>query len=114
MAQEISIVKQAEINIKYENKSNFDLAIRVTKNDGSVYTLTGKTLRMDIKENRDNQSRVYRLTSSDGMVISDTNLITFAKVMNLPNDTYKYDLFIVDDNYYIMGGLIKVLRNVTA
>ena len=110
---EISIVKQAQTNISYENNSLFDLSIRVTKNDSTAYSLTGKTIRMDIKKNRDDQSYVYRLTSATEITISDTNLLTWAKVMELPNDTYHYDLYIVNDTYYIMGGLIKVERNVT-
>ena len=110
---EISIIKQADVNIKYKNNSLFDLSIRVTKNDGSAYSLTGKSIRMDIKKNRDDQTRVYRLTSATEITISDTNLLTWSKVMELPNDTYHYDLYIVDDTYYIMGGLIKVERNVT-
>lgn len=113
MAREITIVKSEKINIRYENNSLFDLVIRVKKDDGSAYTLTGKTIRMDIKENRDNQSREYRLVSGTDITISDTNLLTWSKVMSLPNDVYHYDVFIVDDNYYIMSGLIKVQRNVT-
>ena len=113
MALEITIVKGERINIGYENTSDFDLRIRVTQNDGTPYTLTGKTLRMDIKENRKNQTFIYRLTDSDGITISDTNLLTFSKVMTLPNETYPYDLKIVTDDYFIMGGLIKVERNVT-
>jgi len=113
MAQEINIIKQVDVNIRYKNNSTFDLIIRVTKDSGVAYTLTAKTLRMDIKENRDDQSYVYRLTQADGITISDTNLLTFSKVMNLPNDTYYYDLKIVTDSQFIMGGLIKVERNVT-
>ncbi len=113
MATEISIVKEEALNITYKNKSDFDLVIRVTRDDGSAYTLTGKSLRMDIKANRDNSSFLFRLTDSDGITISDTNRLTFSKVMELPNDTYFYDLKIVTDDYFIMGGLIKVVRNVT-
>ena len=110
---EISIIKQAAININYKNGSVFDLVVRVTKDDGTVYDMTADTLRMDIKENRDDQSYKYRLTESDGITVSEQNLLTFNKVMSLPNDTYFYDLKITTDNYFIMGGLIKVLRNVT-
>lgn len=113
MAREISIVKGERINIKYENQSVFDLVIRVYTNDGSDYDLSSDTLRMDIKENRDDQSRVYRLVSGTEITISETNLVTFNKVMDLPNDTYVYDLKITTDDYFIMGGLIKVERNVT-
>ena len=113
MAQEISIIKQVDLNIKYKNGSVFDLSMRVTKDDGTAYDLSAKSLRMDVKENRDNQSRVYRLVSGTEITISDTNLVTFDKVMELPNDTYKYDLKIIEDDYFIMGGLIKVERNVT-
>ena len=111
---EIDLRKRVWRDIHYENKSEFDLIIRVTKDNGDAYTLTGKTLRMDVKKNRDDQSYVYRLTSATEITISDTNLLTFSKVMDLPNDTYYYDLFIVDDNQYIMRGLLKVERNVTA
>lgn len=110
---EIDITKQVNVNIRYKNESNFDLIIRITKDSTTAYTLTGKTLRMDIKEKRDDQSYVYRLTDSDGITISDTNLLTFSKVMTLKNDTYFYDLKIVTDSQFIMGGLIKVERNVT-
>ena len=110
---EISIIKQATINIRYKNASLFDLVVRVTKDDGTVYNMTADTLRMDIKKNRDDTSYVYRLTESDGITISEQNLLTFSKVMELPNDTYYYDLKITTDNYFIMGGLIKVERNVT-
>ena len=110
---EISIIKQATINIRYKNASLFDLVVRVTKDDGSIYDLTSDTLRMDIKKNRDDTSYVYRLTQADGITISEQNLLTFSKVMELPNDTYHYDLKITTDNYFIMGGLIKVERNVT-
>ena len=110
---EIDVRKQVSVNIKYKNGEVFDFAFRVTKNDDTAYTLTAKTLRMDIKTNRDDQSYVYRLTTATEIAITDTNLVTFDKVMNLPNDTYYYDLKITDDNYFIMGGLIKVERNVT-
>jgi hypothetical protein len=113
MAQEIDIIKQVAVNIKYKNNSTFDLQIRVTKDDGTAYTLTGKVIRMDIKENRDNQSYTYRLVSPTDITISDTNLLTWSKVMELPEDLYHYDVYIVDDSYYIMGGLLKVERNVT-
>ena len=113
MATEISIVKGARVNISYEDNSTFDLVIRVTEDDGSAYTLTGKTIRMDIKENRDKHGYVYRLTSATEITISDTNLLTWNKVLSLPNDTYYYDVYIEDDGYYPMGGLIKVERTVT-
>ena len=114
MAREISIVKGERINIKYENNTVFDLIIRVTKNSGVAYTLTAKTLHMDVKKNREDASYVYRLTQADGITISDTNLLTFSKVMSLPSDTYYYDLKITTDNYIIMGGLIKVERDVSS
>ena len=110
---EISIIKQATINIRYKNKSVFDLVVRVTKDDGSVYDMTGHELRMDIKKNWDASSYLYRLTDSDGITITESNLLTFSKVMELPNDTYVYDLKDIDDDYFIMGGLIKVERNAT-
>ena len=113
MAQNLDIRKQANYNIRYKNGSVFDLVIRVTQNDGTAYTLTGKSLRMDIKENRNDQSYVYRLTESDGITITDTNLLTWNKVLSLPNDQYHYDLKITTDNYFIMGGLINVERNIT-
>lgn len=113
MAREISIVKQESINIKYKNGSLFDLAFRVYKDDGTDYDLSEDDLRMDIKENRNDQSRIYRLVSGVEITISETNLVTFSKVMELPNDTYVYDLKITTDDYFIMGGLIKVERNVT-
>ena len=78
---EISIIKQATINIRYKNGSVFDLVVRVTKDDGTVYDMTSDTLRMDIKENRDDQSYLYRLTESDGITISEQHLLTFSKVM---------------------------------
>ena len=110
---EINIIKQQTVNIKYKNGSVFDLVFRLTKNDGSAYDLSADTLRMDIKKNRDDSSYVYRLVSGTEITISDTNLVTFSKVMELPNDTYVYDLKITTDDYFIMGGLIKVERNVT-
>jgi len=110
---EIDIRKQENVNIRYKNGSVFDLSFRLKKDDGSVYDLSSDTLRMDIKKNRDDSSYVYRLTSATEITISDTNLVTFSKVLNLPNDTYYYDLKITTDNYFIMGGLIKVERNVT-
>ena len=111
---EIDIRKQVALNIKYKNGDVFDFSFRLTKDDDSAYTLTGKTLRMDIKTSRTDQSYVYRLTSATEIAITDTNLVTFTKVMDLPNDTYYYDLKIVDDDYFIMGGLIRVERNVTS
>jgi len=113
MAQEISIIKGERINLSYEDKTTFDLVIRVNQDDGSAYTLTGKTIRMDVKENRDKQSFIYRLTSATEITISDTNLLTWNKVMTLPNDTYVYDVFIVDDGYVIMGGLLKIERTIS-
>lgn len=110
---EIDIRKQVQVNITYKNGSIFDLAIRVTKDDGTAYDLTSDTLRMDIKRNRNDTSYVYRLTETDGMTVSEINLITWDKVLDLPNDTYYYDLKITSDNHFIMGGLIKVERNVT-
>ncbi len=113
MAQEISIIKGARVNIPYEDKTKFDLVIRVYNDDGSAYTLTGKTIRMDVKENRDKQSYIYRLTSATEITISDTNLLTWNKVMILPNDTYVYDVFIIDDSYVVMGGLLKIERTIS-
>ena len=113
MARDISIVKGESVNIKYENTSTFDFTFRVTKDDGTAYDLSADTLRMDIKENRDDQSYVYRLVSGTEITITDTNLVTFSKVMTLPNDTYYYDLKITSDVYFIIRGLIKVERNIT-
>jgi len=64
------------------------------------------------KKNRNYQSYVYRLVSGVDITISTDNL-TWSKVMNLPNDTYYYDVYNVTDGDYIMGGLIKVSRNIT-
>ncbi len=113
MAREITIVKGERINISYEDKTLFDLVVTVTKNDGSAYTLTGKSIRMDVKENRDKQSFVYRLVSGTDITISGTNKLTWNKVMTLPNDTYVYDVFIIDDNYITMGGLLKIERTIS-
>jgi len=110
---EIDIRKQVDVNIKYKNGEVFDLSFRVYKDDGTAYDLTSDTLRMDIKKNRNDSSYLYRLTSTTEIAISDTNLVTFNKVLELPNDTYYFDLKITTDNYFIMGGLIKVERNVT-
>ena len=108
---EIDIAKQTDTNIKYKNNSEFDLSINVTKN-GVAYDMSGKTIRMDIKKNRNFQSYVYRLVSGVDITISSNNL-TWSKVMNLPNDTYHYDVYNVTDDDYIIGGLIKVKRNIT-
>ena len=110
---EINLIKQKTVNIKYKNGEIFDFSFRVYKDDGTDYDLSSDTLRMDIKKNRDDSSYVYRLTSVTEIAITDTNLVTFNKVLDLPNDTYYYDLKITSDNYFIIGGLIKVERNVT-
>ena len=111
MNVEVDITSQDDVNIKYKNNSVFDLDVNVL-NDGVAYVLTDKTLRMDIKKNRNYQSYVYRLTSGTDITISGNNLV-WSKVMNLPNDTYFYDLYNETDSNYIMGGLIKVERNIT-
>ena len=108
---EIDIAKESHTNITYKNNSEFDLSVDVTK-DGSAYNMTGKTIRMMIKKNRTYQSHVYNLVSGTDITIATANL-TWSKVMNLPNDTYYYDVYNVTDGDYIMGGLIKVLRNIT-
>lgn len=110
---EVDISKQSAYNITYTNNSTFDWSWRALTSGGGAYDLSAKTVRMDIKKNRDYQSYVYRLVSGTEITISDTNLLTWNKVMNLPNDMYFYDVFIVEDNYYLRGGLIKVLRNIT-
>jgi len=110
---DIDIRKQVAVNIKYKNGEVFDFSFRLTTDAGSAHDLSEDTLRMDIKENRKDDTYLYRLTEADGITISDTNLVTFGKVLELPNDTYYYDLKITNDNYFIMGGLIKVERNVT-
>ena len=110
---ETDLTKQTDVNLKYKNNSDFDWSFRAIKANGTAYDLTTKAVRMDIKKNRDYQSFVYRLTESDGITVSDTNLVTFSKVLNLPNDTYYFDVLVVEDNYYLRGGLIKVLRNIT-
>ena len=107
---EIDIRKHVAVNIKYKNGDVFDLCFRLTKNDNSAYDLTSDTLQMDIKKNRDDSTYLYRLTESDGITVSDTNLVTFSKVLELPNDTYYYDLKITSDNYTMISGLIKVER----
>lgn len=112
---EINIAKQDDANIKYKNNSEFDLSVTVTSN-GSAVDLSGKTIRMDVKKNRTYQSYVYRLSTTGGEITisgADNNILTWSKVMNLPNDTYVYDVYNVTDEDYIMGGLIKVLRNIT-
>ena len=108
---EIDIAKEEHTNITYKNNSEFDLSVDVTK-AGVAYTMTGKTIRMMIKKNRHFQSYVYSLVSGTDITIATANL-TWSKVMNLPNDTYYYDVYNVTDGDYIMGGLIKVLRNIT-
>ena len=108
---EIDIAKQTDVNITYENNSDFDLSVNVSKN-GSAYDMSGKTVRMMIKKNRNYQSYVYNLVSGTEITISSNNLL-WSVVMNLPNDTYYYDVYNVTDEDYIMGGLLKVLRNIT-
>jgi len=108
---DIDITKQSAVNIDYKNTSEFDLSIDVKK-DGVAYDMTDKTIRMMIKKNRDYQSYVYNLTSGTDIIISTANL-TFSKVMNLPRDIYYYDIYNVTDSDFIMGGLIKVERNIT-
>ena len=109
---EIDITKQDNYSIKYTNNSTFDWSWRALK-AGVAYDLSAKTIRMDIKKNKDYQSYVYRLVSPTEITISDTNLLTWSKVLSLPNDTYYYDVLVVEDNYYLRGGLIKVERNIT-
>ena len=111
---EIDISKQVTKNIKYKNNSDFDLSITVTYN-GSAVDLSGDTIRMDIKKNRNYQSYVYRLLSGTDITVSgaNNNILTWSKTMNLPNDIYFYDVYNATDGDYIMGGLIKVLRNIT-
>ena len=108
---EIDIAKQVDTNIKYKNNSEFDLSVNVTKS-GAAYDMSGKTVRMMIKKNRTYQSFVYNLVSGVDITISSNNL-TWSKVMNLPSDTYYYDVMNVTNADYIMSGLIKVLRNIT-
>ena len=108
---EIDIAKESHTNITYKNNSDFDLSVKVTK-AGVAYDMSGKTIRMDIKKNRKFQSYVYRLVSGTDITISTANL-TWSKTMSLPNDTYYYDVYNVTDGDYILGGLIKVLRNIT-
>ena len=108
---EIDIAKESHTNITYKNNSDFDLSVNVTK-AGVAYTMTGKTIRMDVKKNRKYQSYVYRLVSGTEITIATANL-TWSKTMNLPNDTYYYDVYNVTDGDYIMGGVLKVLRNIT-
>ena len=112
---EIDIAKQDDTNIKYKNNSDFDLSVTVTSG-GSAVDLSAKVIRMYIKKNRDYQSFVYNLSTTGGEITvsgASNNILTWSKVMELPNDTYYYDVYNVTDNDYIMGGLIKVLRNVT-
>ena len=108
---EIDIAKESHTNITYKNNSDFDLSVNVTK-AGVAYDMSGKTIRMDVKKNRKFQSYVYRLVSGTDITISTANL-TWSKTMSLPNDTYYYDVYNVTDGDYIMGGLLKVLRNIT-
>ena len=108
---DIDITKQSDTNIDYKNNSEFDLSINVTKS-GAAYDMTGKTVRMMIKKNRDYQSYVYSLVSGTDITISTANLL-WSKVMNLPLSTYYYDIYNVTDGDYIAGGLIKVERNIT-
>ena len=111
MAQEIDIAKQDDINLIYKNNSEFDWSANV-KNNGADYDMTGKTVRMMIKKNRDFQTAVYTLVSGTDITISSNNL-TWSKVMDLPNSIYFYDVYNVTDGNYIAGGLFKVIRNIT-
>ena len=110
----IDITKEADVNIKYKNNSDFDLVVTITSG-GSAVDLSGDTIRMDIKENRNFQSYVYRLTTATEITISgaNNNVLTFSKTMNLPNDTYYYDCYDATDGDYLFGGFIKVKRNIT-
>jgi hypothetical protein len=108
---EIDISKGATVNLTYKNNSDFDLSVNVTQS-GAAYDMSGKTVRMMIKKNRNFQSYVYRLVSGTDITISTSNL-TWSKTMDLPNDTYYYDVYNVTDSDYIMGGLLKVKRNIT-
>ena len=103
---DIDITKQAKKNIKYKNNSDFELSITVTSG-GAAVDLSGDTIRMDIKKNRDYQSYVYRLLSGTDITVSgaSNNILTWSKVMNLPNDIYFYDVYNATDGDYIMGAL---------
>ena len=108
---EIDIAKESHTNLTYKNNSDFDLSVNVTK-AGVAYDMTAKVIRMMIKKNRHYQSYVYSLVSGTDITIATANL-TWSKTMNLPNDLYYYDVYNYTDGDYIMGGLLKVLRNIT-
>jgi len=63
---DLTNIKPANHDITYYSGDTFDLTFAVTKNDGSVYDLNGKTLTMQIKRDRRDSASVFELTTTDG------------------------------------------------
>jgi len=93
----------------------FDLGLRVTKDDGTAYDLSGKSITMTIKKEK-NGSVILTMTTDTEITIggADNNVLQFDKVLDsLEERSYLYDVQIDDDDYTIVYGQFIVTGEVS-
>ena len=80
-----------EYDIEYYNKNTFDLIIEAYDDDDEPISLSGKSLKMQIKKNKSDSAAVVEMVSGTDITIGgdDNNRLTFDK------DTILYGKFIV-------------------
>ena len=113
---DLTNIKPANHDITYYSGDTFDLSFAVTKDNGDAYSLSGKTLVMQIKRNRSDSDSVDELSTTNGDIAisgASNNIVTFDKELDIDSGTYVYDIEITTDNYTIVYGDFKVTGDTT-
>lgn len=101
--------RKAQNNDVYHYSGDvFDASWTITKDDTTAYDLSGKTIELSIKTNKSDTTALETLTTTAGEISiggGSNNVLTFNKVVTLPEGAYYYDLEITTDSYTISYGI---------
>ena len=110
----LSAILPANYNIDYYNADSYDLSITITDQDGSAVDLSGDTITLTIKKDKDDSSAVSTLSTASEIAISgaSNNILTITINLDLDERSYYYDLYNNTDDETIMYGLFIVTKEV--
>ena len=111
----INNIKAQYNDIKHYRGDVFDEVWTIKKSDGTAYDLSGKTVKLTIKEKKTSETELVSMSIGDGIALSgvDNNVLTFNKVVSLEEKKYHYDIEVTEDNYTISFGLWVETYDVT-
>jgi hypothetical protein len=108
MANTIDNRKAQNNDVYHYSGDVFDASWTITRDDDSAYDLSGETIVLSIKADRTDSVALETLTTTLSEISiggASNNVLTFNKVVTLPEGAYYYDLEITSENYTISYGI---------